>query len=52
MAKVIMTKLHLSQLGISWPMISPMIEVQAQLRTAIQSRMMFLDFNEVNFGKL
>jgi hypothetical protein len=29
-----------------------MIEVQAKLRSAIQSRMTFLDLNEVNFGKL
>jgi hypothetical protein len=47
-----MVKLHLSLLGMSWPMIWPMIEVQAQPRSAIQSRMTFLDFNEVNFGKL
>jgi hypothetical protein len=29
-----------------------MIEVQEQLRSAIESRMMFLDLNEVNFGQL
>jgi hypothetical protein len=52
MARVFMVKLHLSLLGMSWPMIWPMIEVQAQPRSAIQSRMTFLDFNEVNFGKL
>ena len=48
MAWVFMAKLHLSLLGMSWPL----IEVQVQLRSAIQSRMMFLDFYEVNFGKL
>jgi hypothetical protein len=47
-----MAKLHLSLLGTTWPMIWPMIEDQPQLRSAIQSRMTFLDFNEVNFGKL
>jgi hypothetical protein len=51
-AWVFMVKLHLSLMGMSWPMIWPMIEVQAQPRSAIQSRMTFLDFNEVNFGKL
>jgi len=29
-----------------------MIEVEAQLRSAIQSRMTFLGFYEANFGKL
>jgi len=48
MALVFMEKLHLSLLGMCWPM----IKVQAQLRSAIQSRMTFLDFYEVNFGKL
>jgi hypothetical protein len=52
MARVFMVKLHLLLLGMSWPMIWPMIEVQTQLRSAIQSRMTFLDFDEVNFGKL
>jgi len=52
MARVFMAKLHLSLLGMFWPIIWPMIEVQAQLRSANQSRMMFLDFHEVNFGKL
>jgi hypothetical protein len=47
-----MAKLHLWLLGMSWPMILPMIEVQAQLRSAIQSRMTFEEFNENNFGKL
>jgi membrane-anchored protein YejM (alkaline phosphatase superfamily) len=47
-----MAKLHLSLLGTTWPMIWPMIEDQPQLRSAIQSRMTFLDFNEVNFGML
>jgi len=51
-APVFMAKLHLSPLSMSWPIIWPMIEVQAQLRFAIQSRMTFLDFNEVNVGKL
>jgi len=51
-SQVFIAKLHLLLLGMSSPMICPMIEVQAQLRSAIQSRMMFLDFNEVNFGKL
>jgi len=46
MARVFMAKLHLSQLGMSWPK----IEVQAQLRSAIQSWMTFLNFYEVNFG--
>jgi len=48
MARVFMAKLCLSLLGMSWPM----IEVQAQLRSAMQSRMTFLDFYEVNFGKV
>jgi len=48
MARVFMVKLHLLLLGMSWPM----IDVQAQLRSASQSRMMFLDFYEVKFGKL
>jgi len=39
-AQVFMAKLHLLLLGMSWPM----IEVQAQLRSAIQSQMTFLDF--------
>jgi hypothetical protein len=47
-----MVKLFLSLLGMSWPMIWRMIEVKAQLRSAIQSRMTFFNFNEVNFGKL
>jgi hypothetical protein len=47
-----MAKLHFSLLGMSRPMILSMIEVHAQLRSAIQCRMTFLDFNEVNFGKL
>jgi hypothetical protein len=47
-----MVNLILSLLGMSWRMTWRMIEVQAQLRSAIQSRMMFFDFNEVNFGKL
>jgi hypothetical protein len=52
MARVFMVNLHLSLLGMSWPVIWPMIEIQAQLRSAIQSRMTFLDFNDINFGKL
>jgi len=51
-ARVFMVMLHLSLLSMSWPKVWPMIEVQTQLRSAIQSRMTFLDFNEVNFGKL
>jgi hypothetical protein len=51
-ARVFIAKLHFSLLGMSSPMICPMIEVQAQLRSATQSRMMFWDFNVVNFGKL
>ena len=51
-AHVFMVQLHLSLLGMSWPMIWPMIEVQVQLRSAIQSRMTYLDFYEVSFGKL
>jgi hypothetical protein len=51
-ARVLIAKLHLSLLGMSWPMIWPMIKVQAQWRTAIQSRMTFLDFDDVNFSKL
>jgi len=47
-AQVFMAKLHLCLLGMLWPM----IEVQAQLRSAIQSRMTLLGFNEVYFGKL
>ena len=40
--------LQLVLLGLSWPM----IEVCAQLRSAIQSRMTFLDLSEANFDKL
>ena len=47
-ALVFMAKLHLSLLGMSWPM----IEVQAQLKLVIQCRMTFWDFYEVNFSKL
>jgi hypothetical protein len=46
--RVFMTKLCLSLCGMS----SPMIEVQAQLRSAILSRMTFFDFYEANVGKL
>jgi len=46
--RIFMAKLHLSLLGMSWPM----MEVQAELRSAIQSRMTFLDFYDINFGKL
>ena len=52
MARLFMAKLHHLLLGMSWPISWPMIKVQAQLRSAILSRMTFLDFNEVNFGKL
>jgi len=45
--QVFMAKLHLWLIVMSWPM----IEVQAQLRSAIKSRMTFLDFYEVNIGK-
>jgi hypothetical protein len=47
-----MGKLHHSLLGMSWSKIWRMIEVLVKLRSAMQFRMMFLDFNEVNFGKL
>jgi len=43
-----MAKLHLSLPGVSWPL----IEVLAQLKSPIQSRKMFLDLYEANFGKL
>ena len=43
-----MAKLQLSLPGISWPM----IEVLAQLRSAMQSRMTFLDLYEANIDKL
>jgi len=47
-AGVCINKLTLSLLDISWPE----IEVQAPLRSAIQSRMRFLDLYEANFDKL
>jgi len=43
-----MAKLQLSLPGISWPL----IEVLAQLKSTIQSRMMLLDLYEANFDKL
>jgi len=43
-----MAKPQLSLLSISWPL----IEVLAQLKSTIQSRMMFLDLYEANFDKL
>jgi hypothetical protein len=43
-----MAKLHLSLQGVSWPL----IEVLAQVKSPIQSRMMFLDLYEANFDKL
>jgi len=43
-----MAMLQLSLPGISWPL----IEVLAQLKSTIQSRMMFLDLYEANFDKL
>jgi len=48
MAQVFMAKLHLLLLGISWPM----IEVLAQLRSAMQSRMRFIGLYEANIDKL
>ena len=51
MAGVFMLKLHLLLPGMSWPILLPLIEVQAHLRSAIQSWMTFLDFNEVHFGQ-
>jgi len=47
-ARVFMAKLQLSLVGLSWPI----IEVLAQLRSAIQSRMMCLDLSEADFDKL
>ena len=47
-AQVLMAKLQPSLPGISWPM----IEVLAQLRYAIQSRMRTLYFDKANSGKL
>jgi len=43
-----MAKLQLSPPGISWPLIN----VLAQLKSTIQSRMTFLDLYEANFDKL
>jgi len=43
-----MATLQLSLPGIAWPL----IEVLAQLKSTIQSRMMFLDLYEANFEKL
>jgi len=48
MAQVFMAMLQLALPGISWPL----IDVLAQLKSTIQSRMMFLDLYEVNFDKL
>jgi len=48
MVEVFIAKLQPSLQGIS----CPMIEVLAQLRSAIQSTMRFLDLYEANFDKL
>jgi len=47
MAQVFMAKLQLLLPGISWPL----IEVLAQLRSAIQSRITFLEWYAANFDK-
>jgi hypothetical protein len=48
MVQVFMAKLHLFLPGVSWPL----IELLPQLKSPIQSRMMFLDLYEANFDKL
>jgi hypothetical protein len=48
MAHVLIAKLYLALPDLSWPL----IEVLAQLKSPIQSRMMFLDLYEANFDKL
>jgi hypothetical protein len=48
MAQVFMAELQLTLPGICWPL----IEVLPQLKSTIQSRIMFLDLDEANFDKL